>query len=131
MIKEEVEGRATNNNKIQAPRIEETTFPIAASNTLDQNLVFEFSLPPLHFFIHYKPTESAVNEGLNTYKTSTGKSLFLRQQQQTKLLERFGIYRSSGVGICSGGDSTTIITFPFKTISFWRRRLGKFMDMEN
>uniref|UniRef100_A0A915PAM8 Crossover junction endonuclease MUS81 n=1 Tax=Meloidogyne floridensis TaxID=298350 RepID=A0A915PAM8_9BILA len=102
MIKEEVEGRATNNNKIQAPRIEETTFPIAASNTLDQNLVFEFSLPPLHFFIHYKPTESAVNEGLNTYKTSTGKSLFLRQQQQTKLLERFGIYRSSGVGICSG-----------------------------
>jgi len=46
-------------------------------------------------------------------------------------LERFGIYRSSGVGICSGGDSTTIITFPFKTISFWRRRLGKFMDMEN
>jgi len=50
MIKEEVEGRATNNNKIQAPRIEETTFPIAASNTLDQNLVFEFSLPVKKFF---------------------------------------------------------------------------------
>lgn len=50
----------------------------------------------LHFFIHYKPPERVVNEGLNLYKTSTGKSLFLRQQQQTKLLERFGIYRSSG-----------------------------------
>ncbi|CAK5091984.1 unnamed protein product [Meloidogyne enterolobii] len=72
-----------------------------------------WSNQPLHFFIHYKPPESVVNEGLNIYKTSTGKSLFLRQQQQTKLLERFGIFRGGGGGggTCSGsGDSTTIIT---------------------
>jgi len=31
-------------------RIEETTFPIAASNILDQNLVFEFSMPVKKIF---------------------------------------------------------------------------------
>ena len=41
-----------------------------------------------------------MNEGLNIYKTSTGKSLFLRQQQQTRLLERFGIYRSQSGASC-------------------------------